>query len=145
MNNTNICNILQSITSMRERNNIHVQELRLQHEYLFNLMLKLEKSVSNNQAGEAIAEILNELEKYSEYHFSAESSYAKQRDSELSAQHNAEHRQFLTMISELKSTSIDNRLKSSLVTLNFLRTWLREHIQKTDELYLQDIEDTAHI
>jgi hemerythrin-like metal-binding protein len=129
---------------MIERNNILIQELRLQHEYLFNLMLRLEKSVSNNLAAETIAGILDELEKYSEYHFGAESNYAKRSNSELSAQHEAEHRQFLSMISELKSLSIDNRLKSSLVTLNFLRTWLREHIHKTDELCLQDIYDIGH-
>jgi hemerythrin-like metal-binding protein len=129
---------------MAERSSINIQELRLQHEYLFNLMLKLEKSISNNQAEETITGILQELEKYSEYHFQAESGYAGLNNSELSARHESEHKQFLSMISELKSTCVDHRLKSSLVTLNFLRTWLREHIQKTDESYLQTIEDTRH-
>lgn len=128
---------------MTEQNKIHIQELELQHEYLFSLMLKLEKSIINNQANEAIAGILEELEKYTQYHFVAENNYAKQFGAQLTDQHQDEHKQFTVMVNEIKQTMDESHLKSSLVMLDFLRNWLREHIKKTDEQCWQDVQQKA--
>lgn len=114
---------------------VSLEELQFQHNYLFNLLFELKKSISNNQTEDGITDLLEKLHQYSQFHFQAENLYAQQNDSSLSEQHQAEHAHFIAMLIEIRDHARNNHLKASIITLNFITTWLTEHINKTDQQY----------
>jgi hemerythrin len=90
---------------------------------------------SNNPEAEVV-EVLNEMKEYAETHFATEETYMVKFNYPDYENHRKEHQAFIieTMAFFDKITNSDRQLISEI--LEHLKSWLVNHIQDTDTMYI---------
>ncbi|NLO10127.1 MAG: hemerythrin family protein [Clostridiales bacterium] len=82
-----------------------------------------------------IMEVVNELKDYTKYHFDHEETYMNSIKYKRILSQKVSHDDFIEKINGYDSEIIDENQKESLLELlDFLTTWLVEHIYKQDKL-----------
>ncbi len=82
-----------------------------------------------------IMKVVNDLKDYTRYHFNHEEEYMDSIGYKRILSQKVAHEDFIEKINEFDSESIDENQKESLLELvDFLSTWLVEHILKKDKL-----------
>ncbi len=85
-----------------------------------------------------IMEVVNELKDYAKYHFDHEEEYMSKTKYRKFLSHKVAHDGFIEKISEYNADIVDENQKDSLLELlEFLTTWLVEHILMQDKLYAE--------
>jgi hemerythrin len=108
-----------------------------EHKKLFELIgrcYEMVESTDVNANYDSILKLLDELESYTEYHFSHEEEYMASIGYEgLEAQHKA-HDSFIMRLEEKdEAEESENRMKFLEDLLDFLYAWLGRHILKMDK------------
>ena len=114
---------------------VGVKEIDDQHQKLIALINQLNDAMSSGKGKEALQSILNELVRYTQYHFSTEERLMAQHKYEFSATHKAEHVKFIADVSAFKGKFDSGNAMISSEIMNFLRDWLANHILKEDKEY----------
>lgn len=82
-----------------------------------------------------IMEVVDELKDYTKYHFDHEETYMSSIKYRRILSQKVAHDDFIEKINEYDSEVVDeNQRESLLELLDFLTTWLVEHIYKQDKL-----------
>jgi hemerythrin len=82
-----------------------------------------------------IMQVINELKDYTKYHFSHEEEYMNSIGYRRIFSQKVSHNEFIDKLDEYDSNSIDENQKESLLELiDFLNSWLVNHILKSDTL-----------
>ncbi|MGB4660904.1 MAG: hemerythrin family protein [Mobilitalea sp.] len=82
-----------------------------------------------------IVEVINDLKDYTKYHFSHEEEYMESTGYKRILSQKVAHNEFIEKLNEYNFEKIDENQKDSLLELiDFLATWLIEHIYKKDKL-----------
>jgi hemerythrin len=82
-----------------------------------------------------IMHVINELKDYTKYHFQHEEEYMDRIGYKRILSQKVAHQDFIDKINEVDSSNIDENQKESLLELvDFLNTWLIEHIFEKDKL-----------
>jgi hemerythrin len=82
-----------------------------------------------------IMQVINELKDYTKYHFSHEEEYMNSIGYRRIFSQKVSHNEFIDKLEEYDSDSIDENQKASLLELiDFLNSWLVNHILKSDTL-----------
>lgn len=85
-----------------------------------------------------IMEVVNELKDYARYHFEHEESYMSSIKYKRLLSHNVEHDGFIERINEYDPDEIDENQKEVLLELlDFLTSWLVDHILMQDKLIVE--------
>lgn len=108
------------------------------HKQLFNLMNKLTDVMDKGTAQTTIGSLLDELIKYSEYHFGEEERLMEQARYPGLYSQRVEHQAFLNKLREFRSKVANNpdgaifvAAEASMVASD----WLKFHIRKMDKGY----------
>ena len=109
--------------------------LNEQHQELFRITNDLYEAFSKNAHKEQLGNIIERLYDYSKYHFSEEEKMLKAKGIRISPDHVMKHREFENNIKEYKEKFESGRFTVTYEMMNFLRTWLMEHIKGTDQEY----------
>lgn len=113
-----------------------VRQIDLQHQELIDLINELETAHEAGHNDVALADVLPRLTSYAMFHFATEESLmSKTTANTLYVQHHlGEHRLFVDQITSMKK-SIDSgdSMQTVATLLEYLKSWLREHIMKTDK------------
>lgn len=82
-----------------------------------------------------IVDVINELKDYTQYHFDHEESYMESIGYKRLLSQKVAHTDFIDKLNDYDVYNIDENQKDSLLELvDFLATWLIEHIFKQDKL-----------
>ena len=82
-----------------------------------------------------ILEVINELKEYTKYHFEHEESYMNSISYKRILSQKVSHNDFIEKLDGYNADSIDENQKGALLELiDYLATWLIEHIYKSDKL-----------
>lgn len=82
-----------------------------------------------------IMEVIKELKEYTKYHFDHEEAYMNSIGYKRILSQKVAHDDFIEKINEINPEVIDENQKDILLELlDFLTTWLVEHIYKRDKL-----------
>jgi hemerythrin len=82
-----------------------------------------------------IMQVINELKDYTKYHFSHEEEYMNSIGYRRIFSQKVSHNEFIDKLDEYDSNNIDENQKESLLELiDFLNSWLVNHILKSDTL-----------
>ncbi|MGE5630783.1 MAG: bacteriohemerythrin [Caulobacteraceae bacterium] len=82
-----------------------------------------------------IMKLINELKDYTRYHFNHEEDYMNSIGYRKILSQKVDHADFIEKIDGFNSDSIDENQKEVLLKLvDFLNTWLVEHIMKRDKM-----------
>ncbi len=113
-----------------------------QHERFFFLFDSLSEMILQVEKKDHLYEIIDELEKYSHYHFLAEETLMRDAhvvDSEIKA-HELQHKVFIKKVEEFQIASRYNNAVLSEQMLQFMRKWFLMHIKVTDTKYVDAIK-----
>ncbi|CBH22154.1 putative Hemerythrin-like protein CA_C0069 [Acetoanaerobium sticklandii] len=111
-----------------------------QHKELVNIINKMAALLIEAKQGvdiyDEVATVINDLKKYTIYHFKYEENLFDQYSYEYKDTHKAEHDKLVSDIEELDLSSFDeDQIKHTNDLLKFLITWLFKHISGSDFLY----------
>lgn len=109
-----------------------------EHAKLFSIANKAYELLVNDfipDKYDYILEVINELKEYTQYHFNHEEEYMGSIGYKRLLSQKVAHNDFIEKINEYSSDDIDERQRESLLELlDFLNTWLIEHIYRQDKL-----------
>lgn len=120
----------------KDEYSVHVQEIDAQHKQLIGLINRLLEAINNTIATkELLDDILNELIKYTVYHFSTEEKYFHKFEYEFTEEHVLQHTLFAQKVTDFQKKFVDNEVEVSFELIDFLEDWLIEHICGSDQKY----------
>ena len=113
-----------------------VRQIDLQHQELIDLINELETAHEAGHDDAALVDVLPRLTSYAMFHFATEESLmSKTTENTPYVQHHlGEHRLFVDQLATLKKSifGVDS-MQTVETLLTYLKSWLREHILKTDK------------
>ncbi len=123
------------IINWKDSYEVGISTIDLQHQNLFNVINAFYQGIEKKSNREAMLSLINELKKYSQYHFDSEEALMKQFDFIGYASHKKEHEKFVNMIDEFEERYKNGHMVLSLEVTAFLQDWVQSHILKKDQEY----------
>lgn len=111
-----------------------IETIDTQHKKLIELINEIYQSFLERRQADATAKVLDELEDYTKYHFGYEERLFKRFGYGHAEQHTASHTAFINKVKEFRK-SMDAGVDVTFTVTNYLRDWLRRHIQHEDRMY----------
>ncbi len=119
-----------------EKYNTGIQEIDDQHKKLIKILNSLYESFVDRTTNEKLKEVVQEMAKYTEYHFGVEEKYFKEFNYSAADEHIAEHQTFVQNVKTFQEDMEQGKVSVTFQLMNFLRSWLIEHINGTDRRYI---------
>jgi hemerythrin-like metal-binding protein len=106
-----------------------------QHKRFFVLINDLHQGLKQGKGADVLGGILDELARYTEYHFAAEEALLEQSGYPELPQQQEAHRRFVNKVHEFQSRFAAGDRTVPVEAMNAVRDWLISHIQKMDKKY----------
>jgi hemerythrin-like metal-binding protein len=106
-----------------------------EHQKLFSLLNGLHSAMSVGKGSSVIVPIVTELENYTKNHFSGEEALMERTKYPALAPHRSQHQKFVSQVAEFRSSLQKGQPVNTVDVLDFIRSWLSDHIRKTDQAY----------
>lgn len=119
----------------KDEYSVGIQAIDRQHMKIIGLLEDLFESMRDGREDLVIRQTIEELKRYTVYHFELEASLFVRYAYPKTEEHLAQHRSFVERIAELERLE---DLKAPGVpgeTLTLLREWFRKHMQRLDVEY----------
>jgi hemerythrin len=114
---------------------VSVAEIDKQHQKLVAMINDLNDAMKQGKGKDILAGIIGELFTYAGNHFANEEKYFDKFAYPAAASHKLEHNNFVKKVSEFKNSFDSGQLALTIEVINFLKDWLKNHIQGTDKKY----------
>ena len=114
---------------------VKIKAIDDQHRELINILNRLFVAVSKREGDKAIAEILDALMCYTQTHFELEERLMRQAKYKDLDAHIHEHQKLIEQVDRLSRKYLVEEKPIHFEMLNFLKTWLKEHICGVDMKY----------
>jgi hemerythrin len=124
----------ESLVQWDDSYSLGLQQIDEQHKVLFDIMNHLWSAIVRRAESEEMQQILDELERYTVSHFSAEEAFMQDAGFAGLDGHRAQHVHFVERIRNARN-DVRAGKQVSLELLQFLRDWLVRHIQAEDRAY----------
>jgi hemerythrin-like metal-binding protein len=121
----------------KEEYSVNVQEIDQQHKQLVKLIFKLFDSINKLATKEKLGSILDELIKYTGYHFNTEEKYFDLFNYENKEEHINEHRKFVEKVKDFQQKYLNHEVEISFELIDFLEDWLLNHLMDSDKKYVK--------
>jgi hemerythrin-like metal-binding protein len=112
-----------------------------EHQALFALAEQLHQAMLDGSGAAVLGDLLSRLINYTQVHFSHEEALMRRHHYAGMDAHVAEHRKLTAQVLELQQKYAAGRLAITVETMQFLRTWLEHHIQRSDQLVARHIRE----
>lgn len=103
-----------------------------QHKLLLSYINKLHRGIMQAEASDLLLEILDALAGYAFTHFNTEEIFFAHSDYPAAKAHIEIHQQFRDKVLLFRESVLEGKSGVDLALLDFLKTWLVEHIQGMD-------------
>lgn len=104
-----------------------------QHQNLFALCRELHDAMVAGQGKAALSRILDRLVQYTVVHFAHEERLMRLHDYPGLAEHKAQHEALTKRVLQFQQEFESGRAAITVQLLQFLRNWLQQHIQGSDQ------------
>ncbi|MEJ6949700.1 bacteriohemerythrin [Natronospora cellulosivora (SeqCode)] len=125
----------------KERYSVGVKEIDEQHKQLLSIGRELVSVLENTSEGldqyDEIKRLIKKLHEYTVHHFDFEEKMMAERNFIDLASHSFQHKIFIKKIEDIDLEKIDlNQKGYTLEILDFLASWISNHILKIDHKYI---------
>lgn len=107
-----------------------------QHKKWLGIMNKLYNAFVKNESKQVILEIIEEIQEYTDYHFSTEENYFMQFSDKEFIAHLQLHQDFIKELKSLKARFTKEPDALTYKVMKFMQSWLTNHILKSDKQYI---------
>jgi hemerythrin len=114
---------------------VGISSIDAQHQGLFGIARELHSAMTEGQGKAALGRILDRLVQYTAAHFAHEERLMRLADYPGLESHAGEHQALTRKVLELQADFQAGKTTISVQVLQFLRTWLQQHIQHSDTAY----------
>ena len=113
---------------------VGVKVLDDDHKRLIDLLNQLDDGMKKGKGKETLGKVLDGLVSYTKFHFAREEEFFA-KTGYPAATHKKEHDDLVKQVLDLQARYKSGELALSLATVDFLKNWLINHIQGTDQKY----------
>lgn len=117
---------------------IGIEQIDMEHKRLFEITEEAYQLLTNDfipDKYDYIIEVIEELREYTKTHFQHEEEYMESIGYKRLLSQKVAHAEFIEKLNSLNIEQIDENQREALFDLiDFLNTWLIEHIYKKDKL-----------
>jgi hemerythrin len=114
---------------------VNIKEIDSQHKILIGLINELHDGMKVGKGKDILKKILDELVKYTVYHFDHEEKLFTSYKYPESSPHKMAHTNLIQQVKSLKENYDKGKTVLSMDVMNFLKDWLVNHIIGTDKKY----------
>lgn len=114
-----------------------------QHQNLFAMCRELHEAMAAGQGKAALAKILDRLVQYTVVHFAHEERLMRLYDYPDMAAHKAQHEALTKQVLKFQQDFDLGRAAITVQLLQFLREWLQNHIQASDQKLAPYLKERA--
>lgn len=114
---------------------VKIDEIDRQHKVLFDLVNQVYKGMMNNRGRAAMGEALTALTDYTRNHFSYEENMMRDQGYPDLPAHMERHKKLVGQVMDFKDKFDKGLVEVDIELLDFLKSWLINHIQGVDKLY----------
>jgi len=107
-----------------------------QHKKLIKLINDLHEGMRNRQGKTVLGKILDELIEYTVVHFRDEEQIMEKNQYPDLVPHKSRHNDLIEQVEALKKKHDSGAIMLSLSTMDFLKSWLTDHILGVDKKYV---------
>ncbi len=132
---------MASAFAWKETYSVHVAALDRQHQQLFSLIAELNDALAAGKGNAIVATILEQLVDYTVSHFAAEEKLMERYGFPGLEEHRCKHRALTEQVNGLIQDFKAGNVGVSVSLMLFLRSWLKDHILGTDQLYSNYLND----
>lgn len=123
---------------------VGIKTIDSQHQELVNILNRLFIAVSKREGDKAIAGILDALMGYTKEHFVLEERLMQQAKYKDLEAHKLEHKKLIEQLDQLCKKHMLEEKPIYFEMMNFLKTWLKEHIQGVDTKYSAALQEAGY-
>ncbi|MDH4199268.1 MAG: bacteriohemerythrin [Spirochaetia bacterium] len=118
-----------------------IEKIDSQHKRLIDLINQLDLACGVKKSPEEVEKIFLSLVNYTNYHFTAEEMVMKKNGYPLFENHKSKHDFFVQKISQFNRQIREDNTLALSDTIDFLNTWLVEHIMGEDRKYVPILKE----
>jgi hemerythrin-like metal-binding protein len=108
-----------------------------QHRLLISMICHFQEAMLEGRTKEVVAPLLGAMNRYTEFHFNYEEQLLEQHGyAELKA-HREQHANLIAALKDLEKKYNAGRLRARAPLMQFLRTWLVDHIGDDDREFAE--------
>jgi len=116
---------------------VKIDSIDSEHKTLIDMINDFYENINKKSNNENVLNLIKGLKNYSIQHFGREEMLMRQYSYPYFEDHKKQHNDFI-----LKVISIEEKIKKGTIIIsfeitNFLRDWLKHHIQETDKKYTE--------
>jgi hemerythrin-like metal-binding protein len=108
-------------------------EIDSQHQKLIDLVNRLHDAMSKGKGRDVLGRILVELEDHTKYHFGTEEGLMDKHAYPGTFAQKQKHKELVGQLSAIMADAKQGKLTVTMETMNFLRSWLTDHIMGMDK------------
>lgn len=113
-----------------------IESIDSQHKHFISLLNRMLEALMQKKGKEHLTYVIDEMEKYAEYHFVTEESLMEKAGYPDIEEHRFYHDAFISKVSDYRhKQDIHDELLTAEVTI-FLTNWLNEHLSMIDQKYV---------
>ena len=114
---------------------LNIRDMDNQHRELVSIINSLQGAINEGLGKERLAEILEKLLSYTDFHFAAEEKLLKKHGYPGFEEHRRKHVAMRGKVLALIQDYKGGRVTMTFSVLKFLQDWLSKHIMGTDKKY----------
>ncbi len=126
---------MPELVAWNEIYSVQIQRFDSQHKLLFKIINRLNDAMLSSNNQRAMAGALNELVEYLKTHFTDEESAMVKFAYPGYDRHSAEHKHFTQQMLDFRQKFVAGKVTVSQEMMQFITTWLKQHILRTDRAY----------
>jgi len=134
-----------TLIDWEDKFSVNIPEIDSQHKKLLDIINTLYKAFKAGKAKKEVKKILNDLVGYTSYHFGTEERYFDQFNYPENDVHKEEHDKLTAQVLEFQKNIDSGKVTLSAEIMEFLKTWLEEHILHSDKKYSDFLYEKLNI
>ncbi len=119
---------------------VQIDSIDMQHKKLVDLINQLHDAMRAGKGKDVLGATLDELINYTRYHFTYEEGLLKKVGYTDFVNHKSEHIKFTQQVVDLNEKYKSGNGMLTIEVMNFLKSWLNQHITGTDKKYAAQVK-----